>query len=162
MAETAYDSLKNAVKNAQTNLDAAKAALDALRTNPDYLYNLSRTTDYRVIADSTGWIDSGGVFWNHQNDSTAAHNAGFATVHNYDLKIKQQQEIVDSASRTLATAQKALADYEKTSPVVADVINTEKLKQLNKKILIVGGILIALAVIGYLVWKNRKKTPVTA
>lgn len=156
---TGYDTLQQAVTDAQSLLADAKALLVSLQNDATYVRQRSILNDPRVKADPRSWIDGSGVFW-VGNDAQAAHAQGEEIVRIQDEKIAAQREVINDAQKTLNEARKALTDYEKNSPIGQAAATAAKdagaKRSLIVTVVIIGIVVVVVSVVIFFVRKRKK------
>lgn len=159
MATTGYDTLQQAVADAQKVLNDEKATLTSLRNDSTYIRQKAILTDPRVINTPNGWIDGAGVFW-QGGDAQAQHAQGAEIVRTHEARIAAQQEVITNAEKTLDAARVALANYEKNSPIGQQAAIAEKdaaaKRTLIVTVVIIGVVVVAISIVFYFVRKKKK------
>lgn len=156
-----YDTLQQAVTEAQRILAEEKSKLAALQNDAEYVRVMAILNDSRVRADSRSWIDAGGTFWTG-NDAAQEHQQGQSFVNNQQGKIAAQQAVVNDAQRTLDSAKKDLIEYEQQSPVGQQAaVNAGAMSKANMTVIysIIGlaFIIVLGIIIGYIEKENKIK-----
>lgn len=157
---TGYETLQQAVTDAQNNLNAARAALTTLQQDATYIRLKGILADPRVVADPNGWIDGSGVFWNSA-DAPAAHANGVRIVTEHEGRIAAQQNVITAAQTALNTARTNLIEYEKNSPIgqqtAASLKDADSKRGVIVTVVIIGVVILVVAGVVYFV-KRKKKT----
>lgn len=161
---TGYETLQQAVADAQNVLNDARTALTALQQDGTYIRLKGILADPRVVADPNGWIDGSGVFWNSA-DAPAARANGQRIVTEHEGRIAAQQTVVTDAKATLDSARKALTDYEKNSPIgqqaAASLKDAQSKNTLVVTVVVIGIVVVVVAVAIWFVRKKKKTTTPT-
>lgn len=171
---TTYETLQNSVSEKQKIYDAANARILALQNDANINTLKSILNDPRVVGTHDGWIDGGsvyGTFWKGE-DAKQARDGAIGAITKWNADTLAASAARTDAKNQLDNAAAALTTYERQSPTIASQIAkqkadiAEKLASVGfrntKNLLFLIGGLIALSVVGFLIYKKYGKKTATA